>query len=133
MVYEENINKLKKSMQIGDKLGSGKHTINMAAPFLPFVTSEPERPKFKRKFSSVTGEVVRLINEKELEEDFNIVQSIDNIVEVVKCNNEDDKKYLKELVKEYLIDKDGDIKVFHAKLFNYIELGKGKEKVGEKK
>ena len=37
------------------------------------------------------------------------------------------------MVKEYLIDKDGDIKVFHAKLFNYIELGKGKEKAGEKK
>ena len=133
MVYEENINKLKKSMHMGDKPGSGKHTINIAAPFLPFGTRNPERPKFKRKFSGVTGEVVRLINGKELEEDFDIVKSIDNIVEVVKCNNEDDKKYLKELVKEYLIDKDGDIKVFHAKLFNYIELDKGTEIAGEKK
>lgn len=133
MVYEENINKLKKSMQIKDKLGSGKHTINNSVPFLPFGTRNPERPKFKRKFSGVTGEVVRLINGKELEEDFDIVESINNIVEVVMCNNEDDRKYLKELVKEYLIDKDGDIKVFHAKLFNYIELDKGTEIVGEKK
>lgn len=133
MIYDNNIDKLKKSMNITNQNGSGKHTINKLAPFLPFGTRNPERPKFKRKFSGVAGELVRLINKVELDKDFKLMDSIEEIANIVKCSDEEDRKYLKELVKDYLIDKDGDIKVFHASLFNYIELDSGNESDGEKK
>lgn len=133
MIYEQNILELKRSMQINDdKKKSGKHTINEAAPFLPFKTRNPERPKFKRKFLGVTGEVARLINSKKLVEDFDMEVYIDKIVEQVKFTHEEDRKYLKELIKDYLIDKDGDIKIFHANIFNYIHLTEGNESIGEK-
>lgn len=133
MIYQENINKLKHSMNITDKTNPGKHTINKVAPFLPFGTRNPERPKFKRKFSGVTGELVRLINNKELVKEFNLEENIDEIVLKVQCKSEEDRKYLKELIKDNLIDKDGNINIFHPKLLNYIQLTNGQESKGEEK
>lgn len=133
-IFQDNIEKLKKSMQINkDKINSGRHTINAATPFLPFGTRNPERAKFKRKFLGVTGELVRLINEKKLSDEFDIKASIDDIVSVVECDDEDDLKYLKEVVREHLIDTNGNINVFDVKLFNYIKLTEGRESDGEKK
>ena len=84
MVYEENINKLKKSMHMGDKPGSGKHTINIAAPFLPFGTRNPERPKFKRKFSGVNlkeaQELIKFCRDKLYKADEEIKKMLDNNV-----------------------------------------------------
>lgn len=132
MIYEENIKELKKAMKINENKGSGKHYINNATLFLPFRSREPERPKFKRKFIGVTGEVARLINSKKLVQDFDIEICVSKILEQVNCSNEEDKKYLKELIKDYLIDKNGDIKIFHANIFNYIQLTEGSESNGER-
>ena len=121
-----------KSMQIDENVPcSGKHTINKSAPFLPFKTRNPERPKFKRLFLGVTGELIRIINNKELPKDFDVKDYIDDIVSIVECDDED-KEYLKEIIKDSLIDKDGNINIFHASIFNYIQLTEGKESVGEK-
>lgn len=132
MIYTENIKKLRLSMQFKEEKKTGKHTINEFAPFLPFKTRNPERPKFRRKFVGVTGEVARLINSKKLVKDFNIERYIDNIINEVECKHEEDKKYLRELISDYLIDKGGDIKVFHANIFNYLQFTDDKEGVGEK-
>lgn len=132
MIYNENIMELKKSMNINDGIpNSGKHNINKTAPFLPFKTRNPERPKFKRLFSGVTGELVRNINNNELPDDFSIGEYINDIVSIVDCNDED-REYLKEIIKDSLIDKDGNINIFHTSVFNYIQLTEGSEAVGEK-
>ena len=119
-------------MNINEESKKGKHTINAVAPFLPFKTREPERPKFKRRFIGVTGELARLINCKKLVEDFDMENYINKVVAEVECEENEDEKYLKELINDYLIDKSGDIKVFHANIFNYIQLTQGEESVGEK-
>lgn len=132
MIYDTNIEKLKKSMQINeDKPKSGKHLINHVQ-FLPFGTRETERPKFNRKFAGVTGELFRIINEQEISSEFKIEKSINDITSIVKCNKEEDRKYLNELIKENLIDKDGDFKVFHPNIFKYIEVTEGSEASSEK-
>lgn len=132
MIYTENIKKLRLSMQFKEDKKTGKHIINEFAPFLPFKTRNPERPKFGRKFVGVTGEVARVINSKKLVKDFNIELYIDNIINEVECKHKEDKKYLRELINDYLIDKGGDIKVFHANIFNYLQFTDDKEGVGEK-
>lgn len=133
MIYDNNIENLKKAMSLNPEKHYGIHNINNVASLLPFETREPERPKFKGKFSGVTGELVRLINRKELSKGFSLEESIDKIAEEVKCNNEEDRKYLKGLIRDNLIDKDGNMNTFHPKLLNYIQLSEGRESVGEKK
>lgn len=132
MIYINNIEKLKKSMQINpEKPKSGKHLINHIQ-FLPFGTRETERAKFNRKFAGVTGELFRIINEQEISNEFKIEESINDITSIVKCNTEEDKKYLNELIKENLIDKDGDLKLFHPNIFKYIQVTEGNESSSEK-
>lgn len=132
MIYESNIENLKKAMSMNPEKHYGIHNINNVAPLLPFETREPERPKFKRKFSGVTGELVRIINKKELSKEFDLEKNIDDIVLKVKCK-EGNRKYLKELIKDNLIDKDGNMNIFHPNLLNYIQLTDGKESNGERK
>lgn len=133
MIYTDNIENLKKAMNMKPEKHYGIHNINNVAPLLPFETREPERPKFKRKFSGVTGELVRLINKKELSKTFDLEKNIDEIVLKVKCKDEENRKYLKELIRDNLIDKDGNMNIFHPNLLNYIQLTDGDERKGEKK
>lgn len=133
MIYTENIENLKKAMNLKPEKYYGEHNINNVAPLLPFETRNPERPKFKRKFSGVTGELVRLINKKELSKEFNLEENIEEIALKVKCKDEENRKYLKEFIRENLIDKDGNMNIFHPNLLNYIQLTEGTESKGEKK
>ena len=133
MIYDGNIENLKKAMSMNPEKHSGIHNINNVAPLLPFETREPERPKFKRKFLGVTGELVRLLNKKGLSKEFDLEKNIDEIALKVKCKDEENRKYLKELIRDNLIDKDGNMNIFHPNLLNYIQLSDGKESNGEKK
>lgn len=133
MIYDGNIENLKKAMSMNPEKHSGIHNINNVAPLLPFETREPERPKFKRKFLGVTGQLVRLLNKKELSKEFDLEKNIDEIALKVKCKDEENRKYLKELIRDNLIDKDGNMNIFHPNLLNYIQLTDGKESNGEKK
>ena len=133
MIYDGNIENLKKAMSMNPEKHSGIHNINNVAPLLPFETREPERPKFKRKFLGVTGELVRLLNKKGLSKEFDLEKNIDEIALKVKCKDEENRKYLKELIRDNLIDKDGNMNIFHPNLLNYIQLTDGKESNGEKK
>lgn len=133
MIYDGNIENLKKAMSMNPEKHSGVHNINNVAPLLPFETREPERPKFKRKFLGVTGQLVRLLNKKELSKEFDLEKNIDEIALKVKCKDEENRKYLKELIRDNLIDKDGNMNIFHPNLLNYIQLTDGKESNGEKK
>ncbi|WP_252236241.1 DNA phosphorothioation-dependent restriction protein DptG [Clostridium sp. CH2] len=127
----QNIEELKKSMNMkADKKGA-KHTINVKAPFLPFKTRKPDRAKFGRRFNGIIGEVSRVLSENKLSKGFDKERCVDNIVAAVHCGDEEDRKYLRELIKNYLVDKDGDINVFHPHLFQYIQLSEGDESKGE--
>ena len=93
MIYDGNIENLKKAMSMNPEKHSGIHNINNVAPLLPFETREPERPKFKRKFLGVTGELVRLLNKKGLSKEFDLEKNIDEIALKVKCKDEENRKY----------------------------------------
>lgn len=131
MNYIENLEALKKSLNMKEDRKVAKHKINVKAPFLPFKTRNPERPKFGRKFSGVSGEVARILSGNKLSTEIDAEKCIDEIVSVVDCKNEDDRKYLRGLIKNYLLNKDGDINIFHPHLIQYIELTEGAESVGE--
>lgn len=131
MNYIKNLEVLKKSLNMKENGNGARHTINVKAPFLPFKTRNPERPKFSRKFSGVSGEVARILSENKLLTEVETEQCIDNIISIVDCKEEEERKYLREIVKNYLLNKEGDINVFHPYLFQYIELTKGSESKGE--
>lgn len=131
MNYLDNVEELKKSMRMKEDKKGAKHTINIRAPFLPFKTREPERPKFKRGFNGVTGEVARILSENKFSKDINLEECVSEITSVVECKYEEDKKYLKEIITNYLLDKDGDINLFHPYLYQYIQLTEGPEGKGE--
>lgn len=131
MTYLDNVEELKKSMRMkADKKGA-KHTINIRTSFLPFKTRNPERPKFKRGFNGVIGEVARILSENKFSKDINLEECVSEIISVVECKYEEDEKYLKEIITNYLLDKDGDINLFHPYLYQYIQLTEGPEGKGE--
>ncbi|WP_054200015.1 DNA phosphorothioation-dependent restriction protein DptG [Clostridium baratii] len=131
MDYLENVKELKISMRIKEDKKGAKHTINVRAPFLPFKTRKPERPKFKRGFNGVVGEVARILSENKFSKDINLEECVSEITSVVECKYEEDEKYLKEIITNYLLDKDGDINLFHPYLYQYIQLTEGPEGKGE--
>ncbi|MDC0706243.1 DNA phosphorothioation-dependent restriction protein DptG [Priestia sp. AB] len=100
MVYQLDFNKINKFI---DK--SGKYTFRRRSvtSILPLPTREPERAKFDRGFSSITGGIIRKINGKNL-----IVDTSDAIVEHIismgKFDEEESKNlfahYLREQIKE---------------------------------
>lgn len=131
MNYIENLEALKKSLNMKENRNGAKHTINVKAPFLPFPTRGEGRAKFGKKFNGVSGEVARILSENKLLREVETDQCIDNIISIVDCKEEEDRKYLREIVKNYFLNKDEDINVFHPHLFQYIELTEGKESKGE--
>ena len=127
MFYMQNVDDLKRSMNMKENKKGARHTINVKATFLPFKTRKDDRAKFGRRFNGVIGEISRILSQNKLSKDFDKEKCIDNIVNSVSCKTEEDRKYLVELIKNYLVDKDGDINVFHPHLFQYIQLSEGGE------
>ena len=117
-MYENNIKDLKKSLSMSEK--GIKHKIGVRSKFFPFTTNE--RYTISQKETSGTvGELVRLINNKKLgNEDLEIDKIIKQIMKLVQLDDDNDRSYLYEVIKEHIINEDGNRNIFHYDLYNYI-------------
>lgn len=130
MVELENLQQLRKSLSIkADKSGLS-HTINRKSIFLPFTTRATERPKFRKGFEGVLGGFTRNISDNHLNEDLNLDDLIKNISKVVDISNED-KPFFEKILRRFLQDKKGNMKVFHPHIFQYLPFSEGPEAKGE--
>ena len=130
MMYEKNFIHLKNQMGV-----NLTHIINKNSPMLPFVTREPERVKFKKGFNGIIGEFARLSSNKEWSEDISINNLINKILlknENIKCSDEN-KKYLIKIIKDYIVNENNELNIFHPHLFLYLPLSDNSQKAGEKK
>lgn len=128
-MYENNIKDLKKSLSMSEK--GIKHKIGVRSKFFPFTTNE--RYTISQKETSGTvGELVRLINNKKLgNEDLEIDKIIKQIMQLVQLEDENDRSYLYEVIKEHIISEDGNRNIFHYDLYNYINSNKKEEKIAK--
>lgn len=128
-MYENNINELKKSLSMSEN--GIKHKIGVKSKFFPFTTNE--RYIISQKETSGTvGELVRLINNKKLEnEDLEIDKIINQIIKLVQLEDEDDRSYLYEIIKEHIINEDGKKNIFHYDLYNYVNSNKKEKKIAK--
>ena len=120
-MYENNLENLKK--QCGVK--SFRHIININSHILPFKTDSRSQTKFNNGFESIMGDFARISSDKDWDEDF----SIDNLVSQILANkylqsNDENKEYLKLIIKEYLISDDSNMNILHPYLFLYLDKNK---------
>ena len=108
-----------------------KHKIGVRSKFFPFTTNE--RYTISQKETSGTvGELVRLINNKKLgNEDLEIDKIIKQIMKLVQLDDDNDRSYLYEVIKEHIINEDGNRNIFHYDLYNYINSNKKEEKIAK--
>ncbi|WHY94709.1 DNA phosphorothioation-dependent restriction protein DptG [Neobacillus cucumis] len=130
MDYNNNLQELKKFLEIKEgKLGL-THNLAKRAPLLPFKTRFRERPQFTRGFDGVLGEFVRLVSETTLNKNIDIDFVIANIINSVTLN-EEDKPYFEKLLKLFLLDQHHSFKVFHPHIFQYFSPTEGDQGKGE--
>lgn len=128
-MYESNIQELKKSLSMSEK--GIKHKIGVKSKFFPFTTNERYTISQKETAGTV-GELVRLINNKKLgNEDVDIDKIINKIIQLVQLENEDDRGYLYEIIKEHIINEDGSKNIFHYDLYNYMNSNKKEKKIAK--
>lgn len=130
MVEQKNLQELRDSLSIKPDNAGLKHTINRKSTFLPFTTRGTERPKFRKGFEGVLGEFTRNISSNHLKEKLNLEDLIKNISQVVDVS-EEDKPFFEQILRLYLQDKKGNIKVFHPHVFQYLPFNEGPEMKGE--
>ena len=128
-MYSENL-KILENRLISSK-GNFKHNINNNSPLLPFQTREPERPKFEDGFKRIIADFSRLISNKKLESDLTLDSVFNSIIKknVVQDNN--DEKYFKIILDEYLKGNTDNIKIIHPHMFLFIPETSSKESKGE--
>ncbi|WMX54806.1 DNA phosphorothioation-dependent restriction protein DptG [Peribacillus sp. R9-11] len=130
MVEQKNLQELRDSLSIKPDNAGLKHTINRKSTFLPFTTRGTERPKFRKGFEGVLGEFTRNISSNHLKEKLNLEDLIKNISQVVDVS-EEDKPFFEQILRLFLQDKKGNIKVFHPHVFQYLPFNEGPEMKGE--
>ncbi|MEK4013433.1 DNA phosphorothioation-dependent restriction protein DptG [Peribacillus sp. FSL M8-0224] len=130
MVEQKNLQELRDSLSIKPDNAGLKHTINRKSTFLPFTTRGTERPKFRKGFEGVLGEFTRNISSNHLKEKLNLEDLIKNISKVVDVS-EEDKPFFEQILRLFLHDKKGNIKVFHPHVFQYLPFNEGPEMKGE--
>ncbi|MFF2496864.1 DNA phosphorothioation-dependent restriction protein DptG [Peribacillus sp. NPDC058075] len=130
MVEQKNLQELRDSLSIKPDNAGLKHTINRKSTFLPFTTRGTERPKFRKGFEGVLGEFTRNISSNNLKEKLNLEDLIKNISKVVDVS-EEDKPFFEQILRHFLQDKKGNIKVFHPHVFQYLPFNEGPEMKGE--
>lgn len=134
MNYQENLENLLQMIKYKSKENKVILKFNNEYKFFPFQTREPERPKFDLGFKKIVSEFSRTINNLTMDEEFttNILftQTLSN--EKIECRDEEDKKYLEALLKDYLIDSDNELNVVHPYLYKYVSPTHNLSNSGEK-
>ena len=125
MNFEANYRDLQSKMSFKDGKNGGKkglkNQININAVFLPFVSRNPERAKFKNGFKGVLGEFARLVLDKTWDDELSADEIVKKIIseERVDCSLENEK-YLEKLIADYLFDDNNDLNILKPSLFLYL-------------
>lgn len=131
MNYQENLQELKGHLSIKeDKLGL-THKINKRSNFFPFGTRATERSKFKDGFDGVLGEFTRNICEVDLAQPLDL----EKLVKEISLNediNDEEAVYFQQILRMFLQDNNGTLKIFHPHIFLYLPLNDGKQSKNEK-
>ncbi|MBY0078483.1 DNA phosphorothioation-dependent restriction protein DptG [Priestia aryabhattai] len=130
MIEQNNLQELKNALSIKNEKAGLKHTINRKSTFLPFLTRGTERPKFRKGFEGVLGGFTRYISHNELREELDLERLINNVSNLVDVKPED-QSYFHEILRMFLQQKNGKIKVFHPHIFQYLPYSSGPEMKGE--
>lgn len=136
MNFEANYRDLQSKMSFKDGKNGGKkglkNQININAVFLPFVSRNPERAKFKNGFKGVLGEFARLELDKTWDDELSADEIVKKIIseERVDCSLENEK-YLEKLIADYLFDDNNDLNILKPSLFLYLPRNENNEKKGE--
>lgn len=131
MIDQNNIQKLRDILGVKSDKKSLKHTINKHAKFFPFMTRGTERPKYKEGFGGVLGAFTRNISGLSLTQVLNYDELVKNMHKDVNVRDED-RSHLEQILRMFLLDKNGNLKVFHPYMFQYLPLSKGSESKGER-
>lgn len=130
MVEKINLQQLRDSLSIKPNKVGLKHTINRKSAFFPFTTRGTERAKFRTGFGGVLGEFTRQLCGNRLTKELSLEDIVNNSSNRVNVSSED-KPYFERILRLFLHDKNENIKVFHAHVFQYLPLYNGAEMKGE--
>lgn len=132
MNFEKNYADLQHSMSFKKDAKKLNNNINKNAVFLPFMSREPERVKFKNGFKGVIGEFARLELDKKYDGELFADDIVKKIVseEKVECSPEN-KPHLEKLIADYLFDENNNLNILNPPLFSYVPRNETKEKKGE--
>lgn len=113
MEYKLDIERIEKFT-----LKNGKYTYKRRQQtfLLPLPTREPERAKFEKGFSTITGAVLRAINDKKIiiETDYDYIE---NITSMGKFNDDESKEIFKHFVENQI----SEIESSNVTKFNHLE------------
>ena len=116
MEYKLDLEKIEKFT-----LKNGKYTYRRRQQtfLLPLPTREPERAKFDKGFSTITGAVLRAINDKNILKEFEVteVDPIDQITSRGKFNDDESK----EIFKHFIVNQINEIENSNVTKFNQLE------------
>lgn len=124
-VYQLDIDKINKDFKFGKN--SLIHSQCNEFKLLPYAANEKT---LVSNFNGVIGAFSRIICNKELKNEFNVEEFIDNVVEyVAEFEGNTSKENFKDIVKTMFIDKDNKLVDFNIKTINYISATNSDEKV----
>lgn len=127
MDYLDNYNNLIRIMGVKDDL---THKIPKQAALFPF-KHDSTKPLFKKGLYNVFGEFLRILLDKQMENEI----SLDNIVDIIMKDiykDDGDEEYLKKLLNESIFNEKDELKLLHPYFYLYIKLTSGKQGTGEK-
>lgn len=114
--YKIDIDEIKKNYRMNN--GGINHKSGNKFKLLPYTTSEDKQ---MIEFNGVVGNFSRMICDKELKNEFNTNEFIENVVdEVGEFEGATSKEAFKNIVKTMFIDKDNQLVNFDIKTINYI-------------
>lgn len=96
---------------------------------LPYVANDS---KIVSQFDGVIGAFSRFINNKELKNDFNVTEFIENVVdEIGEFEGNTSKEYFRDIVKTMFINSNNNLVDFDIKTLNYLSSTNSEEKVAK--
>lgn len=132
MDYQENLNNLLKIVRYKEDKNKITLKFNDEYKLFPFQTREPNRPKFDSGFKKIISEFSRINSSEDIDKEFNNEILIKEILSNDKIDiNEEDYPYLEALIKDYLIDKDNELKIVHPCLYRYVSKTQDESNKGE--
>lgn len=135
MNMKENYIQILKLMNVKVEEKTLRNNANKNTILFPFNSRKEYRARFNNEFYSILGEFSRILLNKKL----NNTPSIPSTLNQIKSNKdnyfdieEGSEEYLEKLIKEYLFNRKGELKISNPHLFLYLPLSNDKHSNGEK-